>query len=386
MRTLWGGSNWCNHNPQPIYTTQTQTIYVQGTDGAPVKFPYYFEYISEYVFTSRNIEGGGDTLENPIFVPYSQRVLDSLKQVITLISHKARNIYAQKVAPKDINSQTIFPSLELTLLFSYTYINPEQRLLLAQLYHATFYLRMIPPFVNAIASVLAREFVRDAIPFVERELQQNAEYNASPLIIKQLMVIERALTREGFGEKYIHEIGLMYIRKYLYLKSAENTVADLLAEKGIASVIQESSLTISGEKKITSLYGLERIPVEIAEKIEDVYLTSNNIIGSDIDPDYPSKPFSNFPNIQFINLLHNHITNLPETMFEGISKLEALNLSANNISLLPPLIFSNLAPHAKIDLSSNFIVQAEGEFRQYYQLKPSVTVDLMSQRSHLFDF
>ena len=67
----------------------------------------------------------------------------------------------------------------------------------------------------------------------------------------------------------------------------------------------------------------------------------------------PANFLSWFPNLQWLNLSHNELTNLLSGIFSNLHNVEELDLSSNKLLTLPPGIFSNLHNLKELDLSHN---------------------------------
>lgn len=89
-------------------------------------------------------------------------------------------------------------------------------------------------------------------------------------------------------------------------------------------------------KGLTSLEGLQDLPVEMLGQVSKLNLSYNSL------QTLPADIFSDLHNLEHLDLYTNRLQTLPIGIFNGLSNLQVLKLDNNELKELPISIFSNL--------------------------------------------
>jgi Leucine-rich repeat (LRR) protein len=123
------------------------------------------------------------------------------------------------------------------------------------------------------------------------------------------------------------------------------------------------------------------------------------LLGKDLDPDFPEKPFRHFEKLfslflgnnlfgelpsdlfygltelGYLQLANNYsLRSVPENIFHTLSKLQVLYLNGNQIQSIPMNTFNGLNNLTKLDLSNTKLLGTAEQFRIEHNLDPDVEI------------
>ncbi|GFO48821.1 protein toll [Plakobranchus ocellatus] len=134
------------------------------------------------------------------------------------------------------------------------------------------------------------------------------------------------------------------------LSSLTNLVNLTLANLGLNSSIWEQLLCPHlSQLKLTS-NNITSVDTSRLPKLRVLWLDSNQL--SDVDV---FSSFGNLPELQYLNVSYNQITELPESSLHGTWDLKAFDISHNNLSTMGSNTFHNLSNLFYLDLARNQI-------------------------------
>lgn len=131
------------------------------------------------------------------------------------------------------------------------------------------------------------------------------------------------------------------------------SIADYVAAFGVPIFyLGNIGILLFDDSNINSLNGLQDISIP---EVAFVALSNNCIVGSDLDPNFPTDPFQGMPNTSYFFADNNLIENLPSTFFHSASFVSEIFLGNNLLTTLPEGLFSNLDELGLLELSYNML-------------------------------
>ncbi len=211
--------------------------------------------------------------------------------------------------------------------------NPE----IAVLYQAADFLD-VPFIINAVAAVIA----------------DRIEGGIDAEQWKKLNVQEREnLINQKAAHLGIHTKQEYILKQVTFRKSGitqEYSIADYIAEHGKPQLDEQNRLHLR-IKKLTSLFGIDRLHVKNACQVLD--LSRNCFFDIALDVQSVPMPFQGFGQLQELYLYSNQLSHLPEHVFADLAQLQELDLGSNQLNNLPEHVFERLTQLRGLYLDSN---------------------------------
>lgn len=311
-------------------------IILEGADGSSVTFPAYLIELSPMIRTliqnPITFEVEKNTLRSERF---NATILNQLKELLTAATKAARDDQGRVVLPENIDENTIFVH-ELMQRQLPNWVPTLDNAGLRSLYDTVDFLQ-IQPLKEWLDNLIAVRILRERPQLNIDNI--GAQLRANPI--------------PGLGD--FNGEQLRYIREYIYLiqrRLTKRSIADWIGLHGQPP--REDGLISFWQQGFTSLQGLDRIL-----NPESVWMLSfdgfgrDHILGSDMDPYFPRKPFEKWRNLQRLDLSTNQLRYLPDDLFYGLSNLERLSLAVSRIRHLPEGIFQGLEELQQLSLNQN---------------------------------
>lgn len=365
-----------------------KSIYLQGSDGKTVAFPWIFKYVSAMIASLPDEYLEDQTQPDRKRTPFHSSLLQIVSNMVSSLPSAARNVYGISVpitrfvyptldiSPKqDTSEEIILVNSEVTKAITpYLAIsNP----ILANLLNAADYF-LISSLRSALASTIANRLSRSfkKYRYFSSLLSDDAFKNA----------VEKALSKDEFGS--FSELPFSQILRHVYLRligTKEKTVADLIGLKGQPPLDPGNKMNLQFEA-LTGLLGLDLIIKK--DNITTLNLAYNHIINVDFDYAYfqgyttlksldlthnklsqlPERFFTGLSNLSDLRLTSNELLGLPEHLFRGLTSLQHLYLNNNQLSELPEMIFFGLKALKRLEVQDNYIEDTIEEFEARHSL------------------
>jgi Leucine-rich repeat (LRR) protein len=275
------------------------------SDGGEIEFPSYLIYISPLIKDLLSMGFTESDSKKIKFTLINHQLLQKLKECIDLLPMAARDRNGKPVDETNINKETIFVNRLVKEAISREIF--DENLEVEQLFLASRFLE-IEVLTNTFGYFIAKKSLKD---------EDLGLFTEEPIIQKY-----RYLLSQGKEEQTIEDyIGL-------------NGKPYGLASKGF-----------------TSLKGIDLI--DHPERITNLNLSGNCILGPDLDPQFPERPFQKFRQLKTINLNRNHLRSLSNEMFFGLSELKQIYLNHNQLTTLPKGLFDYVVQLERIQMIHN---------------------------------
>lgn len=136
------------------------------------------------------------------------------------------------------------------------------------------------------------------------------------------------------------------IQKHLTLlkkNKVEQTISDFIGLHGQPVLQTDPSkkdciLNLSNQS-ITGLNGIQH--VEKTERITEIRLNHNFLLGNDLDCFFPEKPFLRYFHVKKLLLEDNQLGSIPADLFYDMPQLTLLSLRSNKLRTLPEKVFKD---------------------------------------------
>ena len=378
-------------------------IKLRSSDSREVLFPSYIKKLSSKIRKQYNLYN-----RNSLKLNVDGDTLTLFSSLVKQMHLAARNNLGEEVLEEKINSKTIFVnSLLISALLPYVEGQDDDQLF--KLFKLADYLN-IEPLKNNLAYFLAKRIKEKQD--LNKKLQGNdlkvLRFKSSskgkktnllsPLKSqKESKDTEDNAKKQTDGDKTLSEFNSGYINKHLYFLNKnlqEFTIADYIGLNGQPS-LSHGFLDLS-KKKLTNLKGIDLI--KNPQKLYKLDLSENELVGRDINVDFPLKPFFKFKNLyvlelsknnfdvlpndlllglhnlQFLYFNNNKIVTLPQDFLKSCKKLEEIHFYNNTITSLPKKLLYGLTKLEYIFLDHNRITEVPYDF--LFNLKNLIYLDL----------